>query len=74
MLIVGDVIVAVNVVLLSCILRIMFIRTMDLELNLTDHSNLWISRALDLIERGCNLIFALGFKTSPRKTCDGRPD
>ena len=51
-----------------------FIRTIHFELNLMEHSNLWISRALDLIEGGCSLIFAVGFKTSPRKTCDGRPD
>ena len=49
----------------------LFIRTIHLELNLMKHSNLWISRALDLTEGGCNLIFALGFKTSPRKTRDG---
>ena len=49
-------------------------RVMHFELNLMEHSNLWISRALDLIEGGCSLIFAVGFKSSPRKTCDGRPD
>ena len=47
------------------------IRTIHLELNLMNHSNLRISRALDLTEGGCNLIFALGFKTRPRKTRDG---
>ena len=46
-------------------------RTIHLELNLMNHSNLWISRAMDLTEGGCNLIFALGFKTRPRKTRDG---
>ena len=49
-------------------------RVMHFELNLMEHSNLWISRALDPIEGGCSLIFAVGFKSSPRKTCDGRPD
>ena len=49
-------------------------RVMHFELNLMEHSNLWISRALDLIEGGRSLIFAVGFKSSPRKTCDGRPD
>ena len=46
-------------------------RTIHVELNLMNHSNLWISRAMDLTEGGCNLIFALGFKTRPRKTRDG---
>ena len=49
----------------------MDIRTIHVELNLMNHSNLWISRALDLTEGGCNLIFALGFKTRSRKTRDG---
>ena len=51
-----------------------FTRMMHFELNLMEHSNLWISRALNLIEVGRSLIFAVGFKSSPRKTCDGRPD
>ena len=52
-------------------LHCIYSRTIHLELNLMNHSNLRISRALDLTEGGCNLIFALGFKTSPRKTRDG---
>ena len=50
---------------------VLLVRTIHLELNLMNHSNLRISRALDLTEGGCNLIFALGFKTRPRKTRDG---
>ena len=53
---------------------IFYTRMMHFELNLMEHSNLWISRAMDLIEGGRSLIFAVGFKSSPRKTCDGRPD
>ena len=49
----------------------MYYRMIHLELNLMKHSNLWISRALDLTEGGSNLIFALGFKTRSRKTRDG---